>query len=139
METLREIVIEKLNAYSNANDIENSIYSCAVSRTNEGDSYILETYYKQAYIKFIRNVDKTDINPVDIVSTDYKLLLPKKWDDLSKNRTENAKKIRKQGAHKCRKCNSWFTEYTESQRAAADESMCISVSCLDCGNHFKYS
>jgi DNA-directed RNA polymerase subunit M/transcription elongation factor TFIIS len=132
METLREIVVKKLDKYPNADDIEESIYSYAVSKTSEEDSYILETYYKQAYIKFIRNVDKTTINPVDIVSTNYKLLFPEKWNYLSKNRTENAKKIRKQGAHKCHKCNSWFTEYTESQRAAADESMCISVSCLDC-------
>ncbi len=133
METLRALISEKL-----PEDIEKSIYDYAVLRANGEEGHLLETFYKQNYIKYILNVDKTAIIPNQIVSANNKTLRPEKWQSISKNRAENNKKILKQGAHKCRNCHSWFTEHTESQRAAADESMCVSVSCLNCGHHFKY-
>jgi len=133
METLRAIILEKL-----PEDIEKSIYNHAVLRANGEEGHLLETFYKQNYIKYICNVDKTEIIPNKIVSTNNKLLRPEKWHSISRNRTENNKKILKQGAHKCHNCHSWLTEHTESQRAAADESSTIFVSCLNCGHHFKY-
>jgi DNA-directed RNA polymerase subunit M/transcription elongation factor TFIIS len=98
---------------------------------------LYDTIYKQLYTKFLIRYNRTAI--IDNISMSREEVDPEKWSALKNTRSEDSKKIKKKGAHKCTRCKSWFTEHTESQRAAADESMCVSVSCLDCGHHFKYS
>jgi DNA-directed RNA polymerase subunit M/transcription elongation factor TFIIS len=112
---------------------------------------MLNEYYKQLFIKvyyninfnknsvfILRNLEDGSFNISDLVSGSRETLFPEKWSDLHKIRTGTQKKRRK-GAHQCKKCSSWFTEHVEMQTRSADESMTISVWCLDCDHRWKYN
>ena len=43
------------------------------------------------------------------------------------------------GLFQCGKCKSWKTTYDQKQTRSADESMTSFVSCLACGNNWKFS
>ena len=66
---------------------------------------------------------------------------PQKWSTLREERVKKETKVvnKKKGIHRCPKCKSWYTNYQQLQTASADESMRVSVSCVDCGHHWKYS
>jgi DNA-directed RNA polymerase subunit M/transcription elongation factor TFIIS len=78
------------------------------------------------------------LNPEDSRET----LRPEKWTALYNKRTkdlDSLKSMKKKGIHQCQKCKSWYTSYQQLQTASADESMRVSVVCLDCNWHWKYS
>jgi DNA-directed RNA polymerase subunit M/transcription elongation factor TFIIS len=91
---------------------------------------------KQHILDRLNNLADSKLS-LDFVQLPRDVIDPEKWEKLYKLRTDDVK--RKKGLHKCPKCKGWFTEHSESQRASADESMCIFVTCLDCSHHFKYS
>ncbi len=129
-------------------EVEESIFNHASKRfknienrvieENDPEEALFESLYRQTLLKFLYNKN-TSMDLKDIVSSNRSELAPEKWSEIVKNRSEDNKKLRKKGLHQCHKCKSMYTEHTESQRASADESMCVAVSCLDCGYHFKYS
>jgi DNA-directed RNA polymerase subunit M/transcription elongation factor TFIIS len=63
---------------------------------------------------------------------------PEKWKSLHDSRTKSAQIERKVGMHTCQKCGSKYTSHKEMQVASADESMRVSVVCLDCNHHWKF-
>lgn len=139
--------------------LEKSIYKYAKERydavykeepIDEKIIKIFLNFYKQCYIRtvynlkynknkeyLLKNLEKNSFT--DLAEVPRDVLDPEKWDKLYKIRTDDLTSKRKKGLIKCGKCKSWFTTHTESQRASADESMCVMVSCLDCGNNFKFS
>lgn len=74
-------------------------------------------------------------------------LFPEFWDNYYKTHTiENTddqfifkEKEIEDGAHKCKKCKTWKTTYYQLQIRSSDEPMTTFVSCLNCGNRWKYN
>jgi len=154
-ETNRSVVKNKFTPIFSSEiseSIELGIYNYAHERFLENNIQpeLLLEFYKQIFIKVYFNVkfnknsqqvidslknEKCD--PEELAKMKREALFPDKWEQLYKNRTADLKKKRKKGQHQCRKCNSWFTSFTETQTRSADESMTISVTCDDCDNHWK--
>lgn len=86
--------------------------------------------YKPLFIKLYYNVNCND------TKTTREELNPEKWNKLREKRTNLSKIIKKQGAIKCPKCDSIYTEYVVIQIRSADEPATIKVSC-ECGNKWK--
>ncbi len=99
--------------------------------------------YIQTYIKVITNYNNAIKNGVpikDIIKSSRETLNPEKWSLLTKERKNEGTVLdKKKGIHRCPKCKSWYTDYQQLQTASADESMRVSVVCLDCDWHWKYS
>ena len=45
--------------------------------------------------------------------------------------------IKRKGSHKCPKCKSWYTTFSQAQTRSADEGMTVRVECHDCSYVFK--
>ncbi len=145
-------IIHKKNNQVDIKKLENSVHNETLLRLGKiskdqnnteqdllyklsDNEYILyKIIYKQLYIKIISNKEFTDV--YNIISSSREDLYADKWSIIKNTRSEDLKKIKKKGIHRC-ECGSWYTEHVESQRAAADESMSVAISCLDCGRHDK--
>jgi DNA-directed RNA polymerase subunit M/transcription elongation factor TFIIS len=110
----------------------------------------LKTAYKQVFMKVLCNIKFNENNEFvkqkiiekewlakDVAKMHREELFPKKWDKLYKDRTEDLKKKRIKGAHRCPKCKSWYTSHTEAQTKSADESCSVFVKC-ECGYNWRY-
>ena len=110
-----------------------------------------KTMYKQVFIKVLSNIkynknsafvcskiiDK-EWSPKDIPRMHREELFPERWDSLYKDRTEHLNKKKKKGMHRCPKCKSWYTDYTQLQTRSSDEPMSTFVTCIDCDYRWKY-
>jgi DNA-directed RNA polymerase subunit M/transcription elongation factor TFIIS len=59
--------------------------------------------------------------------------------DSREQAKKEAEKPKGKGLHKCGKCKSWETSYTEKQTRSADEPTTKFVTCHNCDNRWKYS
>lgn len=133
MNIIRNQTIKNGLATKKENELYNYVYK---EFTNNGGS--LEEDENMLVNLYLYNLNCLVINGFELDSTRSDRN-PEKWVSLYKKRTEDSKIIKVEGLHKCGRCNSWYTNYEQKQRASADEPMCISVSCLDCGHCWKYS
>lgn len=110
----------------------------------------LKTIYKQIFIKVISNIKfnknsdfvvqkliEKEWKPQDIPKMHREMLYPEKWDSLYRDRTEKTKKKRQKGMHRCPRCKSWYTEYSQMQTRSSDEPMSTFVTC-ECGYRWRY-
>lgn len=130
-----------------------------LSQSNNSESLILEkvpfhdlkTAYKQVFIKVICNIKfnensefvkqkiiEKEWSAKDVAKMHREELFPKKWDKLYKDRTEDLKKKRIKGAHRCPKCKSWYTSHIQIQVKSSDEGMTSKCNC-ECGYNWSYS
>jgi DNA-directed RNA polymerase subunit M/transcription elongation factor TFIIS len=137
--------------------LEEETYKYSVERSGIDDN--TQTYI-QVYIKVMSNITRiisgaagtaetlsgleeflkeNNIAVIDLPRLDREIFCPEKWTTLRNKRTDTGPKKVNKGIHRCPKCKSWYTDYQQLQRASADESMCVSVVCLDCDFHWKYS
>jgi len=128
--------------FTNANEIENIVYEYTVKNSPETIENIENTYLRDIYVqtimKLIINKDKiTKYSLNELCTLTREQMYPEKWTNLEELRSDF--KGVKNGMHRCQKCNSWHTEHQELQTASADESMRVSVVCLNCGNRWKYN
>lgn len=148
MEKLRSYTLDsyiKLGLSSEeASGLEEQTYKTIPAIQSPGqdiDKYVDK--YIQSYIKVITNYNNAIKNKIpikDIITASRETLDPEKWNSLSKDRKNEGVVIdKKKGIHRCPKCKSWYTDYQQLQTASADESMRVSVVCLDCDWHWKYS
>jgi DNA-directed RNA polymerase subunit M/transcription elongation factor TFIIS len=112
----------------------------------------LKTAYKQVFMKVLCNIKFNENNEFvkqkivekewsakDVAKMHREELFPKKWDKLYKDRTEDLKKKRIKGAHRCPKCKSWYTSHIQIQSRGADEPMNTRCTCLECKYNWSYN
>lgn len=104
--------------------------------------------YMQTYIKVRESLERAIDSETQEIDEKWILSIPgasretlnaQKWSTMLIDRTSETQIHKKKGIHRCPKCKSWFTSYQQLQTASADESMRVSVVCLDCNWHWKYS
>ncbi len=134
-----------------ADDLEKEIFKvsrnraieCGYDPTELSDDVnnIFLDLYMQIYVKVREYIQKHEkIGDVLLVpGASREELCPEKWSTMLTERTSEHQIHKKKGIHRCPKCKSWFTSYQQLQTASADESMRVSVVCLDCNWHWKYS
>lgn len=72
-------------------------------------------------------------------------MFPEKWEEWMKTHTPDESRIFKsqeqsaEGLFMCGKCRTKKTTYTQAQTRSADEPMTTFVTCLNCGNRWKFS
>jgi transcription elongation factor S-II len=82
----------------------------------------------------------------EIASFTPDLIFPERWDELKKSIQKDDEDIvytiniedRPDGLFKCRKCNSYKTEYNERQTRSADEPTTKFCYCYNCGNRWRF-
>ena len=93
---------------------------------------------KIPYVK--EQLKKGTWKPEDLCTLDKDTLFPEKWQQLQEIRLpKNAKKEKRKGTHKCPRCKSWYTTYSQAQTRSADEGLTTRVECSDCSFVFKFS
>lgn len=134
----------KTDSKYNKTDIENHVYTTSLKNyekmnENENDEDILIQIYLHYYMKLF-NLLETNNKNLDL-NLSREEINPEKWLNLTNKRSQENSKAsnRKKGIHRCPKCKSWYTDYQQLQTASADESMRVSVVCIDCNWHWKYS
>jgi DNA-directed RNA polymerase subunit M/transcription elongation factor TFIIS len=135
METIRTFAKEKLQELMEFPEEDHENGSDPIS-SYENELHGLSKDNPELYLLYLTRFIK--------YGSDYRKsreeLDPEKWSKLKDLRLQKETKInKKKGLHRCPKCKSWFTVYQQLQTASADESMRVSVSCTDCGHHWKYS
>ncbi len=74
----------------------------------------------------------------DIVTLDKDTLNPEKWQKLQDIRLpKNIKKEMKKGMMKCKKCQSWYSDFTTAQTRGADEPSTLFFRCLECDHRWR--
>lgn len=162
MDQLRNYVLTEYKTVfdeDTSQNLEKSTYTHAIHRfkTNNDNSDNLDNVefknvYKQIYMKIISNVKlnknkdyvlaqikENKINVEDLPLLSREILYPEKWENLYVQRTDNLKRRKVKGMHKCPKCKSWYTVHQEMQTRSCDESSTVHITCLDCNYNFKYS
>lgn len=122
------------------NDMFKSLYllkAVTVYANMNPDSYLKNSGY------LTRLLDGT-YNEFDVVKLEPKDRFPEKWEELNTiygNAKNEVQTIDNdvEGVFKCRKCNTYKTTYYQMQTRSADEPMTTFVSCLNCGNRWKFS
>ena len=134
-----------------ANEIEMGTYNYTLEISINSDDFELFKRYKFVYLKVYFNLKfnknsldiskkifNKKIDPKNLAKMKRSELYPEKWNKIYKIRTDETKKKRKKGAHRCPRCKSWFTEHAEVQTRSADESSTVKCICLDCQYNWKY-
>lgn len=81
-----------------------------------------------------------------IASFSSEQLFPERWSELKKQISKDDEDViytvniedRPDGLFKCRKCNSYKTEYNERQTRSADEPTTKFCYCYNCGNRWRF-
>ena len=159
-----ELQLEKIRLYTcgqylkytesqeTAEKLELETFNISKERTDEisqeNTDTDLEKYQIQAYLQTYIKVftyfnthkkSKPDIDVLSIPRLPREVICPEKWIYMKNVRNNDSVIIKKKGIHRCPKCKSWYTNYQQLQTSSADESMRVSVVCMDCNWHWKYS
>ena len=83
------------------------------------------------------------IKPHEVAFMTHFEMAPEKWEQLIKEKRERDKSkydqsIQINSEFKCRRCKSNNCTYYQLQTRSADEPMTTFVSCLNCGNRWKF-
>lgn len=158
----RNILIDKMNmVFPDDNDlariIENSVFEHSSSETNvhtdhwENPKFVKEYSTNARRLiynltinnnkeQILRNIDKKEWKPEDLVVMDHKELYPELWLKYKKQLLCGDEEVSKDhiGLFKCRKCKSRRTTYYQLQTRSADEPMSTYATCLNCSNRWKF-
>jgi len=95
-------------------------------------------------VKFLERIKRGDIMAKDVGLMTHQEMYPEKWKDLLEQKMKRDKykfEVDKRGAtseFKCRKCKQRECSYYQLQTRSADEPMTTFVTCLNCGNNWKF-
>jgi transcription elongation factor S-II len=87
---------------------------------------------------------KGDVNEFDLCSYGPDKLFPERYNEImSTYKSDISKEVVKQdenveGLFKCGRCKTYKTTYYQMQTRSADEPMSTFVTCLNCGNKWKF-
>jgi DNA-directed RNA polymerase subunit M/transcription elongation factor TFIIS len=107
--------------------------------------HLRSIYINLKNTKLIESINNGEIKAHEVAFMTHQEICPEKWEELIK-----AKSIRDMNKfeqnieamtdiYKCRKCFSRQCTYYQLQTRSADESMCVYISCIQCGNRWKTS
>ncbi len=115
------------------------------SKNENGDFSVM--FYTILTIKILENLKNPYVfncikngtwQPEDLAILDKDTLNPEKWQNIQDIRLpKNIKKEMKKGVNKCKRCGSWYTNYTTAQTRSADESSTVFCRCLECEFRWK--
>lgn len=157
---VQKLKVNKKDLLKKTINLEKSIFNYALKTSHATEWCIkFETIYKGRSLSIYCNLfpDKysrnpsfikrvlTELEPAQIELMTFKDMFPEKYalmeqhvsmdDLLSKPKSsEDAE----DGMHRCGRCKSYKTEYTQLQTRSSDEPMTTFVYCLNCGNRWKY-
>jgi DNA-directed RNA polymerase subunit M/transcription elongation factor TFIIS len=161
----RENVVKKFSKYINSNitckNIETAIlnYTILECRSKKiiakWDNYVFVSIYKNKLKSIWNNLinDKTslieklnsrDIKAKELKDMTHQEMYPEHWKVLLEEkmkRDTNKYQVDKRGAtseFKCKKCKQRECTYYQLQTRSADEPMTTFVTCLNCGNNWKF-
>lgn len=142
MEPLRSYVLKEYSLVLSDKNISKKLeietYNYALERSGDNTEDLMNIY-KQIYIRLLYNL-KFHKRPETVSAKTPREEFSDKWATFYRDRTEDPSKAQgKKGAHKCGKCGSWDTSYTEKQTRSADEPMTTFVLCHVCGNRYRYN
>jgi len=139
---IEKIIVKKLHK-DYASRIEEGIE--INSKNDNGDFSVM--LYTILTIKVIQNLKNPYVinciknetwQPEDLVTFDKDTLNPEKWQKLQDIRLpKNIKKEMKKGVNRCKRCGSWYTDYTTAQTRSADEASTVFCRCLECEFRWK--
>jgi DNA-directed RNA polymerase subunit M/transcription elongation factor TFIIS len=117
----------------------------ANSKNDNGDfSVMLYTILTVKVLENLKNpyvincIKNETWQPEDLAKLDKDALNPEKWQQLQETRLpKNIKKEMKKGVNKCKRCGSWYTDYTTAQTRSADEASTVFCRCLECEFRWK--
>jgi transcription elongation factor S-II len=101
-----------------------------------------DSYLKN--INLIQRFMKGDVNEFDLCSYGPDKLFPERYNEImSTYKSDISKEVVKQdenveGLFKCGRCKTYKTTYYQMQTRSADEPMSTFVTCLNCGNKWKF-
>lgn len=157
--------IDKSTLKQYAEDIEKGIYNKSIEKSTQKnvvkkwESIVFRDLYKniaiqvysnlnsESYIKnerlFKRLISK-EFKPYEIATMNHQYSFPEKWKELLDEKTKRDRylyEINKEMAstqHTCGRCHKNQTTYYQLQTRSADEPMTTFVTCLNCGNRWKF-
>ena len=164
-EKLRQEINKFVRNKKKSTNIEKSIYNYTIT-TAKNKNIIKKwdnKYFKQIYIdkfrsiynnlnpkksagskELLRKIKKGEIKTRDIAFMRHQMLQPKKWKELIDKkilRDKNLTEIDLSSAtdeFKCPKCKQRVCTYYQLQTRSADEPMTTFVTCMTCGNRWKF-
>jgi transcription elongation factor S-II len=90
----------------------------------------------------IRRLLSKELQDSDVSTMDSRAMFPEKWIEYKKKYYPEQVEVEKEelsdGLFKCGKCKTWKTTYYQLQTRSGDEPMCTYVTCLNCGNRWKF-
>lgn len=140
-------LIEKVTVKKLSKDIASRIEEGIEknSKNENGDFSVM--LYTILTIKILQNLKNPYVitclqnetwQPEDLAILEKDTLNPEKWQKLQDIRLpKNIKKEMKKGMNKCKRCQSWYSDYTTAQTRGADESSTIFCRCLECEFRWK--
>ncbi len=168
LELFKKQAINKNKSFSDreiqkmALNIERGIFNYVIDKSpntkiwNENFEYkyksrVLSIYSNlnpESYVKNNNLIDKLfnkEINEFQLCYLDPKGMFPEKWESIYKEYefelkgSLNQDNEVKDGMFTCGKCKSRKTKYYQLQTRSADEPMTTFVTCVKCGNRWKFS
>ena len=154
-ENVKEKLFDILKDKKRSTNLEKGIYNYSV---RYADTHKLvkkweSKYFTHIYISHLRTIItniknneklKAHPKPQEIAFMTHQEMNPKKWKALieAKKMRDQEKYAPKMDANtdnfECRKCKSNRCSYYQLQTRSADEPMTTFVTCIDCGNRWKY-
>ncbi len=152
--------------YKRILNIERGLFNVTLKEYLEGNkdknwNSLFETCYINKYINFYNNISPDSkinngnkrlindiiegrINEFVLCNMQEKELNPERWEKLYKNITKNIEvyrvpEVKGEGLFRCGKCKTYKTTYYQLQIRSADEPMSTFVTCLGCGNRWRFN
>ena len=162
---LRVIINKFVKNKKKSTNIEISIYNYAI-RTAKEKNIIKKwdnKYFKQIYIdkfrsiyfnlnpklsvknkELLKNIKKGKIKSCDVAFMRHQNLNPSKWKEIIDKKIQRDKNLTEvdisaaTDEFKCYKCKQRVCTYYQLQTRSADEPMTTFVTCMTCGNRWKF-
>jgi DNA-directed RNA polymerase subunit M/transcription elongation factor TFIIS len=103
-----------------------------------------ESYLKNNYL--LKQLLSKQVNEFELCFFEARQLFPERWEEIQKNfGSDISKEIYKEdtngveGMFRCGKCKSYKTIYHQLQTRSADEGLTTFVTCVNCGNRWKFN
>lgn len=150
------------NVKKMALNIERGIFNCVLKQScTNGKRYwdkMFKTLYMNRAVVVMTNINPNsylqnkrllsrlldkEFNEFELCAFEPKDMFPERWELLNKRFNENTLKEETQpdeneGMFRCGKCKTRKTTYYQMQTRSADEPMTTFVTCINCGNKWKF-
>jgi len=161
-EAFRKNVVESfkmINKKSRKTNLEIGIYNYALSECDNrkimkkwDNPFFVVIYidrWRSIYLNLLNNtnlvnaINTKKINVAEFSNYTHQEMCPDKWaaliaEKIERDKNKYDRKLNITSEFTCYKCKSNNCSYYQMQTRSADEPMTTFVSCLDCGNRWKF-